>query len=110
MHTPGFGRFKFHLDELTVLPPKGLPKAAVITQERLWAATFIQSLAGVTSKDIFYINLPLYHSAGFSIGFAGAIERGELFLNVNILSTPHRRSHHHNITTSCYVKYIYSGQ
>ncbi|XP_072554384.1 long-chain fatty acid transport protein 2-like isoform X2 [Paramormyrops kingsleyae] len=54
----------------------GLPKAAVITQERLWAATFIQSLAGVTSKDIFYINLPLYHSAGFSIGFAGAIEKG----------------------------------
>ncbi|XP_048828413.1 very long-chain acyl-CoA synthetase-like [Brienomyrus brachyistius] len=54
----------------------GLPKAAVITQERLWVATFIQSLAGVTSKDVLYINLPLYHSAGFSIGFAGAIERG----------------------------------
>lgn len=54
----------------------GLPKAAVVTHERVWAASFIQSACGVTSKDIFYINLPLYHSAGFLIGMCGAIERG----------------------------------
>lgn len=55
----------------------GLPKAAVVTHERVWAASFIQGVCGVTSEDIFYINLPLYHSAGFLIGMSGAIERGK---------------------------------
>ncbi|XP_019934607.2 long-chain fatty acid transport protein 2 [Paralichthys olivaceus] len=54
----------------------GLPKAAVVTHERVWAASFIQAACGITADDIFYINLPLYHSAGFLIGLAGAIERG----------------------------------
>ncbi|KAK5927851.1 hypothetical protein CgunFtcFv8_012964 [Champsocephalus gunnari] len=54
----------------------GLPKAAVVTHERVWAASFIQAASGITSEDIFYINLPLYHSAGFLIGMVGAIERG----------------------------------
>ncbi|XP_070686224.1 long-chain fatty acid transport protein 2 [Pempheris klunzingeri] len=54
----------------------GLPKAAVVTHERVWAASFIQAVCGVTSEDVFYINLPLYHSAGFLIGMTGAIERG----------------------------------
>ncbi|KAL2093376.1 hypothetical protein ACEWY4_010688 [Coilia grayii] len=54
----------------------GLPKAALVTHERVWAASFIQAVSGVGSSDIFYINLPLYHSAGFLIGLAGAIERG----------------------------------
>ncbi|XP_035520311.1 hsFATP2a_ACSVL_like domain-containing protein [Morone saxatilis] len=54
----------------------GLPKAAVVTHERVWAASFVQAASGVTSEDIFYINLPLYHSAGFLIGMAGAIDRG----------------------------------
>lgn len=54
----------------------GLPKAAVVTHERVWAASFIQGVCGVTSDDVFYINLPLYHSAGFLIGMSGAIERG----------------------------------
>ncbi|XP_042352427.1 hsFATP2a_ACSVL_like domain-containing protein [Plectropomus leopardus] len=54
----------------------GLPKAAVVTHERVWAASFIQAVCGITSEDIFYINLPLYHSAGFLIGMAGSIERG----------------------------------
>lgn len=54
----------------------GQPKAAVVTHERVWAACFIQAAVGVTADDIFYINLPLYHSAGFLIGLAGGIERG----------------------------------
>lgn len=54
----------------------GLPKAAMVTHERVWAASFIQAVVGVTADDIFYINLPLYHSAGFLIGMAGGIERG----------------------------------
>lgn len=55
---------------------EGLPKAAVVTHERVWAASFLQAACGVTAEDIFYINLPLYHSAGFLIGMSGAIERG----------------------------------
>ncbi|XP_068579565.1 hsFATP2a_ACSVL_like domain-containing protein [Cebidichthys violaceus] len=54
----------------------GLPKAAVVTHERVWAASFLQAVCGVTSEDIFYINLPLYHSAGFLIGIVGGMERG----------------------------------
>ncbi|KAK0139026.1 Very long-chain acyl-CoA synthetase [Merluccius polli] len=53
----------------------GLPKAAVVTQEKVWAASFIQAVCGVTCDDVVYINLPLYHSAGFLIGMCGAIER-----------------------------------
>lgn len=54
----------------------GLPKAAVINQERIWLASFLQSLSGVSSKDVIYIYLPLYHSSGFLMGLTGAIERG----------------------------------
>ncbi|XP_034032118.1 hsFATP2a_ACSVL_like domain-containing protein [Thalassophryne amazonica] len=54
----------------------GLPKAAVITHERVWAGAFIQAVCGITAEDVLYINLPLYHSAGFLIGLSGAIDRG----------------------------------
>uniref|UniRef100_A0A8C2GG70 long-chain-fatty-acid--CoA ligase n=1 Tax=Cyprinus carpio TaxID=7962 RepID=A0A8C2GG70_CYPCA len=59
-----------------ILVHGGLPKAAYVTHERVWASSFIQGVCGVTSEDIFYINLPLYHSAGFLIGLVGSIERG----------------------------------
>uniref|UniRef100_A0A671Y3D7 long-chain-fatty-acid--CoA ligase n=1 Tax=Sparus aurata TaxID=8175 RepID=A0A671Y3D7_SPAAU len=55
----------------------GLPKAAVINHERLWMATFLQSLAGVRSDDVIYIFLPLYHSSGFLMGLCGAINQGD---------------------------------
>lgn len=54
----------------------GLPKAAIVTQEKVWGASFLLALCGVTSEDVVYVNLPLYHSAGFLIGMVGAIERG----------------------------------
>nr|XP_046248216.1 very long-chain acyl-CoA synthetase-like [Scatophagus argus] len=54
----------------------GLPKAAVINHERLWMASFLQSVAGTRSDDIIYVYLPLYHSAGFLMGLCGAIEKG----------------------------------
>ncbi|XP_051548253.1 long-chain fatty acid transport protein 2-like [Myxocyprinus asiaticus] len=54
----------------------GLPKAALINYQRLWAMAFFQFLCGVTSDDVVYVNLPLYHSAGFCLGFIGSIERG----------------------------------
>ncbi|XP_068131707.1 long-chain fatty acid transport protein 2-like [Hyperolius riggenbachi] len=54
----------------------GLPKAAVINQGRLLISSSISTLAGVTGKDIFYIPLPLYHSAGLMIGVRGCIQQG----------------------------------
>ena len=70
-----------NLSWFIILTVAGLPKAAVVTHERVWAASFIQAACGITADDIFYINLPLYHSAGFLIGMAGAIERGNDRLN-----------------------------
>ncbi|KAJ8247828.1 hypothetical protein GJAV_G00250990 [Gymnothorax javanicus] len=54
----------------------GLPKAAVITHEKLWLATFLQRLVGVSSDDVIYVCLPLYHTSAFAMGLTGAIERG----------------------------------
>uniref|UniRef100_A0A3Q1EIE6 long-chain-fatty-acid--CoA ligase n=1 Tax=Acanthochromis polyacanthus TaxID=80966 RepID=A0A3Q1EIE6_9TELE len=54
----------------------GLPKAAVVTHERMLMACYLQSMASVHSDDVIYIYLPLYHSAGFLMGLCGAIERG----------------------------------
>uniref|UniRef100_A0A1A8C9J5 Long-chain-fatty-acid--CoA ligase n=1 Tax=Nothobranchius kadleci TaxID=1051664 RepID=A0A1A8C9J5_NOTKA len=54
----------------------GLPKAALVNQNRLLTALAILSSNGVTSKDVMYTNLPLYHTAGFFVGFIGPIETG----------------------------------
>ncbi|XP_037339616.2 long-chain fatty acid transport protein 2 [Pungitius pungitius] len=54
----------------------GLPKAAVVNQNRLLTALAVLSANGVTSNDVIYLNLPLYHTAGFIVGFIGAIETG----------------------------------
>ncbi|XP_056134711.1 long-chain fatty acid transport protein 2 [Lampris incognitus] len=54
----------------------GLPKAAVVNQNRLLTALSVLSCNGVTHGDVIYVNLPLYHTAGFVIGFIGSIETG----------------------------------
>ncbi|KAM9817560.1 long-chain fatty acid transport protein 2-like [Neosynchiropus ocellatus] len=53
----------------------GLPKAAVVNQNRLLTALAVLS-ANVSHNDVVYINLPLYHTAGFIVGFIGSIESG----------------------------------
>ncbi|XP_068586759.1 long-chain fatty acid transport protein 2-like [Cebidichthys violaceus] len=58
----------------------GLPKAAVVNQNRLLTALAVLSSNGVTSSDIIYLNLPLYHTAGFIVGFIGAIETGSTII------------------------------
>ncbi|XP_041918154.1 very long-chain acyl-CoA synthetase isoform X3 [Alosa sapidissima] len=54
----------------------GLPKAAMVSQTRLLAALAVLASNGVTAGDVIYLNLPLYHTAGFLIGFIGTIETG----------------------------------
>lgn len=60
-----------------VLLLSGLPKAAVVNQNRLLTALIVLSSNGVTANDVIYVNLPLYHTAGFIIGFIGSIETGK---------------------------------
>ncbi|XP_010894248.1 very long-chain acyl-CoA synthetase isoform X1 [Esox lucius] len=54
----------------------GLPKAAVVNQNRLLTALAVLDSTGVTPGDVIYLNLPLYHTAGFLIGLIGSIETG----------------------------------
>ncbi|XP_012670370.2 very long-chain acyl-CoA synthetase-like [Clupea harengus] len=54
----------------------GLPKAATVSQTRLLAALAVLASNGVTAGDVIYLNLPMYHTAGFLIGFIGSIETG----------------------------------
>ncbi|XP_015281338.1 PREDICTED: very long-chain acyl-CoA synthetase isoform X1 [Gekko japonicus] len=54
----------------------GLPKAALITHERTLLACGLIIASGVTSEDIIYTALPLYHSAALLIGVHGCIMQG----------------------------------
>ncbi|KAI4830581.1 hypothetical protein KUCAC02_002201 [Chaenocephalus aceratus] len=58
----------------------GLPKAAVVNQNRLLTALAVLASNGVTSSDVIYLNLPLYHTAGFILGFIGSIETGSTII------------------------------
>ncbi|XP_053741753.1 long-chain fatty acid transport protein 6 [Synchiropus splendidus] len=54
----------------------GLPKAAVITHLQSLKAAGGFWAFGATQDDVFYIPLPLYHSAASLIGIGGTIELG----------------------------------
>ncbi|KAM4676635.1 long-chain fatty acid transport protein 2-like [Discoglossus pictus] len=58
----------------------GLPKAAIVSQSRLLISSSLSTLSGITSKDIVYITLPLYHSAALMIGVRGCIDKGATFV------------------------------
>ncbi|CAL8359792.1 unnamed protein product [Gadus morhua 'NCC'] len=58
----------------------GFPKAAVVNQNRLLMALAVLASNGVTASDVIYLNLPLYHTAGFLVGFVGAVETGSCIL------------------------------
>ncbi|XP_039213741.1 very long-chain acyl-CoA synthetase-like isoform X2 [Crotalus tigris] len=53
----------------------GLPKAAVISQKKALKGLYLCHLIGVHNKDVVYIPLPLYHSAGL-LGLLGTINVG----------------------------------
>uniref|UniRef100_A0A8C4WIA1 long-chain-fatty-acid--CoA ligase n=1 Tax=Gopherus evgoodei TaxID=1825980 RepID=A0A8C4WIA1_9SAUR len=58
----------------------GLPKAAVVTHRRILLACGLFSTSGVTSEDIVYNALPLYHSAALLIGVHGCIMQGTVLM------------------------------
>ncbi|XP_037623203.1 very long-chain acyl-CoA synthetase-like isoform X1 [Sebastes umbrosus] len=53
----------------------GLPKAAVISHTKLWNISLVMTIAGMNSKDVLYISLPLYHTAAF-LGLHAAVDKG----------------------------------
>nr|XP_019935901.1 PREDICTED: very long-chain acyl-CoA synthetase-like [Paralichthys olivaceus] len=83
----------------------GLPKAAVVNQNRLLIALAILSSNGVTSSDVIYVNLPLYHTAGFLIGFIGSIETGSTIILKRKFSTSQfwDDCRKHNVTVIQYI-------
>uniref|UniRef100_H3CVS5 long-chain-fatty-acid--CoA ligase n=1 Tax=Tetraodon nigroviridis TaxID=99883 RepID=H3CVS5_TETNG len=83
----------------------GLPKAAVVNQNRLLTVLAALSSNGVRPDDVVYLNLPLYHTAGFFIGFIGSIETGStIFLKRKFSASQFwddcRR---HNVTVVQYI-------
>ncbi|MEE6503212.1 hypothetical protein FKM82_004770 [Ascaphus truei] len=54
----------------------GLPKAAVINHSRLLNSCGLFALCNVSSRDIIYSPLPLYHSSALIIGIHGCIGKG----------------------------------
>ncbi|XP_061890288.1 long-chain fatty acid transport protein 2-like isoform X2 [Entelurus aequoreus] len=67
----------------------GLPKAAMVNQNRLLKALAVLSSNGVVSDDVIYLNLPLYHTAGFIIGFIGSIDTGSTIVLKRKFSSSH---------------------
>ena len=55
----------------------GLPKAALVTHERVMQAALMFSLSNVREDDVLYLYLPLYHTSGFLLGLCGAMETGK---------------------------------
>ncbi|XP_077328684.1 long-chain fatty acid transport protein 2-like [Lithobates pipiens] len=64
----------------------GLPKAATISQKRVLISCTVGMLTGLTSKDVLYIPLPLYHSSGLLLGLRGCIQVGATCLLRNKFS------------------------
>ncbi|XP_002825482.3 long-chain fatty acid transport protein 2 isoform X1 [Pongo abelii] len=54
----------------------GLPKAAMITHQRIWYGTGLTFVSGLKADDVIYITLPFYHSAALLIGIHGCIVAG----------------------------------
>ncbi|XP_040198811.1 very long-chain acyl-CoA synthetase-like [Rana temporaria] len=93
----------------------GLPKAATITQKRVLTSCTVSMLTGLTSKDVLYIPLPLYHSSGLLIGLRGCIQVGATCLLRNKFSVTEfwNDCRKYNVTAFMYigeiVRYLYNA-
>ncbi|KAL8176240.1 UNVERIFIED_CONTAM: hypothetical protein K2H54_026859 [Gekko kuhli] len=54
----------------------GLPKAAIVNHRRLLHASSASHLCGISSDDIVYNALPLYHMTGLGVGVGACLEVG----------------------------------
>ncbi|XP_019388711.1 PREDICTED: very long-chain acyl-CoA synthetase, partial [Crocodylus porosus] len=67
----------------------GLPKAAMITHERIMIACGLATASKITSEDIIYTTLPLYHSAALLLGLHGCIMQGATLVLRSKFSATH---------------------
>nr|XP_004672950.1 bile acyl-CoA synthetase [Jaculus jaculus] len=54
----------------------GLPKAAILTQERVLQMCKMLAFLDATADDVIYTVLPLYHTMGLVVGVLGCLELG----------------------------------
>ncbi|XP_036420445.1 very long-chain acyl-CoA synthetase [Colossoma macropomum] len=83
----------------------GLPKAAVLSQMRLLAALAVLASIGVTGSDVIYVTLPLYHTAGFLVGFIASVETGSKIILKRKFSVSQfwKDCRKHNVTVIQYI-------
>ncbi|KAL7879302.1 hypothetical protein AOLI_G00102760 [Acnodon oligacanthus] len=83
----------------------GLPKAAVLSQMRLLVALAVLASIGVTSSDVIYVTLPLYHTAGFLVGFIASVETGSKIILKRKFSVSQfwKDCRKHNVTVIQYI-------
>lgn len=83
----------------------GLPKAATISQKRVLTSCTVGMLTGLTSKDVLYIPLPLYHSSGLLLGLRGCIQVGATCLLRNKFSVTEfwNDCRKYNVTAFMYI-------
>ncbi|CAL8243265.1 unnamed protein product [Lota lota] len=83
----------------------GLPKAALVTHERVMHAALMFSLSNVRADDVLYLYLPLYHTSGFLMGLCGAMETGITVILKRKFSTSQfwNDCRKHNVTVIQYI-------
>ncbi|XP_027949171.1 bile acyl-CoA synthetase [Eumetopias jubatus] len=83
----------------------GLPKPAIVTHERLLQMCKMLSLGGVTSDDVVYTVLPLYHVMGFILGVLSCLELGATCVLAPKFSASHfwDDCRQHGVTVILYV-------
>lgn len=62
----------------------------MITHERIMIACGLATASKITSEDIIYTTLPLYHSAALLLGLHGCIMQGRMHLTVSMSYCAHR--------------------
>ena len=83
-----------HLVYLFLITIPGLPKAAIVTHARFARAASLMLLGGMTTDDILYTPLPLYHSAAGMLGMGAVILVGKLnreFTTLDLRLVKHRK-------------------
>ncbi|KAK0144009.1 Very long-chain acyl-CoA synthetase [Merluccius polli] len=83
----------------------GLPKAALVTHERLLQASMMYGLCNVRADDVLYLYLPLYHASGFFMGLCGAMDTGITVILRRKFSTSQfwNDCRKHNVTVIQYI-------
>ncbi|CAH1391128.1 unnamed protein product [Nezara viridula] len=84
----------------------GLPKAAIFPHSRFILVSFLsEDVLGITSDDVLYNALPLYHSAGGLVGVGAAIMTGATVVLRTKFSAANFISDcaHYKCTTALYI-------